>query len=60
MAQRPVVEHHLDRVEPGGEVAAGVGDDLGVHIDRGDLSLGADQVREQRGGVAGSRADLQH
>jgi hypothetical protein len=49
------------RCRPGGrEKLLGIGDYVGVDVNRGDMPVRAGQVREQRRVVSGARANFQH
>lgn len=61
VAERTVAEHDLHVVAPcGGQPVAGLLHDVSVDVDRGHASVGACQVCEHCGVVAGTGTDLQH
>jgi hypothetical protein len=61
VAKRTVPRRHVHLLVSGVvEVAPGLGGNLGVDVDGGDLAVRPDQVSEQGGVVAGARTDLQH
>jgi len=53
-----VAEYHVDVADVGGgQAVAGVLDDVGIHVDGGDVAFLTDQVCEQRS-VASSPAPI--